>query len=439
MDLNIDVNNLRSQVCKNAHDMKIFDAILDMLTEIKPSSTLVPVDESPLIALKRKLMAEHIEHLVGRLMRNHDVGLTKLIIIRWFYTQKLLHEVHEVSEDPLLPFSQAQNIGLWHELSKDGVPVEKIKRIENLLHQMIQSSKGYLGGYLNELNVKTNRVLISYDGDIVDLTYGKYSISISKQAFDKLLGEYRKDLEKGRDLPTIALEGTKTEYKRSRSPKIPRTGTLGHLDKQELMYNRIFNVICRYQALYAPGYHASIPQKVFDILREHLHVSHEIFASPFNHTLDNYTSAYPDTDRYFGSKGNFFQVYPGLFKDGGSFEANPPFLEEHMTALALIIINSLNRGGVALSFVVIVPAWIDTVLYHIFMRSEYNVIPEKYVALGRHEHYYRNGAHCFNASDAMRKSNNKTLIFILQNKLGSEKFMVTAEMLVGLKESFCML
>jgi len=199
-----------------------------------------------------------------------------------------------------------------------------------------------------------------------------------------------------------------------------------------------FRMLCRYQSLYAPGYHAAIPYKTFMVLKQRLSVTHELFASPLNKTLDEYTSVYPDTDIPFGSKGNFFAEYPKLFERGGSFEANPPFLEEHMAALALIIIDSLLRYSVPLSFVVIVPAWTDTVLYHVLTQTKFNVLGNKgngFLSLDRHKHFYRNGADYLHAEE-LRKSSNRTLIFILQNEAGKRDYPVTELFLNELMDSF---
>ncbi len=52
-------------------------------------------------------------------------------------------------------------------------------------------------------------------------------------------------------------------------------------------------------------------------------VRHECFASPLNRNFDvpRFSSLFPDTDRFFGSTGSFFQ----LPLDSGSYEVNPPF------------------------------------------------------------------------------------------------------------------
>lgn len=81
----------------------------------------------------------------------------------------------------------------------------------------------------------------------------------------------------------------------------------------------------------------------------------ELFASPLNASTQLYCSAHPDVDPLFGSCGDFFQFTPWR----GSFEANPPFVEELLVAMVRRIELSLCRSPEPLSFAVIVPKWDD--------------------------------------------------------------------------------
>eukprot|EP00951_Prasinocladus_malaysianus_P017748 scaffold140340_cov39-Prasinocladus_malaysianus.AAC.1 len=79
----------------------------------------------------------------------------------------------------------------------------------------------------------------------------------------------------------------------------------------------------------------------------------ECFASPLNCYFGSFCSAFPDTDGVFGSVGSFFDFCPS----GGSFEANPPFVPELMSAMARHMEALLQAASQALSFVVVIPAW----------------------------------------------------------------------------------
>ena len=86
------------------------------------------------------------------------------------------------------------------------------------------------------------------------------------------------------------------------------------------------------------GLHAALPHKAFDLLNRKFRVTFECFASPFNCYFSQYCSAFPDIDCYFGSRGSFFEFRP----KSGSFQANPPFSEEVMLAMAEHMISLLN-------------------------------------------------------------------------------------------------
>ena len=341
-------------------------------------------------------MVNHMMDILEQWLNKYSKGNMRMILIRWFYTQKLSDYD---PKDPVFPINLNRNEGLWYEILKEKVPISEIPNIENLVQQL---SLSFIDRQITD--------------PILDVGYSSY-ITHNRNAVNVHSGGYR------------------TELSPDFYNKLKKMYTETGIGESTDLAKHIFNLLNRYQTLYAPGYHAAIPEKVFSLLRETLKVNHEVFASPFNNTMSSYTSAYPDVDKYFGSKGNFFEVCSELLKDGGSFEANPPFLEEHMAALAIIIEENLKRE-VPFSFVVIVPAWKDTLSYNIFMKSEYNLLPNGYIALERLYHYYRNGSQSFNVKDTLRKSNSNSLIFILQNKLGNLEYPVTDDLVVKLKRAF---
>ena len=65
-----------------------------------------------------------------------------------------------------------------------------------------------------------------------------------------------------------------------------------------------------------------MPPSVFSVLKSHLDVDGECFASPLNHQLPLYFSAFEDIDAAFGSLGSFCNTSA---IESGSWECNPPF------------------------------------------------------------------------------------------------------------------
>jgi phosphorylated CTD-interacting factor 1 len=102
-------------------------------------------------------------------------------------------------------------------------------------------------------------------------------------------------------------------------------------DRQAQFNTRVFNCLLRYETLakFDQGTQGSLPERVFDVLASDFGVDHECFASPLNVTARSFNSVFPDVDRFFGSKGSFFDFWP----DTGAYEANPPFDEGSVAAM----------------------------------------------------------------------------------------------------------
>ncbi len=132
-------------------------------------------------------------------------------------------------------------------------------------------------------------------------------------------------------------------------------------------------MIARYETLSGKtdGYQMAFPDPGFQWLRDKLDVKIECFASPLNCWNQRICSVARDTDSFFGSLGNFFLFEgftggrltaedPGQPVKGGSFEANPPFVESVMNDMAKRIEYILTTyKEYPFSFAVIVPAWTD--------------------------------------------------------------------------------
>lgn len=132
-------------------------------------------------------------------------------------------------------------------------------------------------------------------------------------------------------------------------------------------------MISRYETLSGAtdGYQMAFPDPGFQWLRNKMGVKVECFASPLNCWNQRICSVARDTDQFFGSLGNFFlfEGYTGGVVTegdegepvrGGSFEANPPFVESVMNDMAKRIEYLLSKyAEYPFSVTVIVPAWTD--------------------------------------------------------------------------------
>ena len=92
---------------------------------------------------------------------------------------------------------------------------------------------------------------------------------------------------------------------------------------EAFLLQRIFMMEQRYFAISEckSSPQAALPEAFFRVLQSEFGVDTEIFASPLNRTLPRFCSLFVDVDKYFGSLGSAFDLFP----DQGSFEMNPPF------------------------------------------------------------------------------------------------------------------
>lgn len=178
--------------------------------------------------------------------------------------------------------------------------------------------------------------------------------------------------------------------------------------KGETVLDDVYRLCLRYEALSGPetGLQVAVAPRVFKYLRT-LGVSCECFASPFNATLNNYYSAFADTDKVFGSKGSFFDAN----LPSGFYEVNPPFAEAFMTRVVERLHHHL-RMDIPMSYICFVPGWDDSNSIRSLLDSKYAVRVMKFSS--KQALFTRNGKPFAIPSG--------TYVCVLQNKSGSIKW-----------------
>lgn len=206
----------------------------------------------------------------------------------------------------------------------------------------------------------------------------------------------------------------------------------------KLFLSRVWCLLRRYQTFFGPNQyegimlHGALPSQVFDCLHDNFGVTVECFASPLNCYFKHYSSAFSDTDCYFGSVGPILQFFPVK----GSFEANAPFAEELMEAMVGHFEKLLGQSNEPLSFIVFVPEWRDPTPIAI-LRMETSPFKRKQVLVPAFEHYYRSGLqHTAPIKDIRHKAVHGTLIFFLQNDPGHALWGPTQPRLQRLIQAF---
>jgi len=182
----------------------------------------------------------------------------------------------------------------------------------------------------------------------------------------------------------------------------------------------LFQLLHRYQMIEGIGYQMALPTDMFKCVSDDFGVHHECFASPLNHYFTSYTSAFPDVDIPFGSKGSFFDFYP----QEGSFEVNPPFIEEILAATVARILALLARAEEAkkpMSFILFTSAWDDTPA--ILWASD-SPFCRKQSRMMKGKHYYKRGDQHIQRKPYMRAGAD-SFVFFLQTSEGAKKWTIT--------------
>eukprot|EP01064_Diplonema_japonicum_P030383 TRINITY_DN5165_c0_g1_i4.p1 TRINITY_DN5165_c0_g1~~TRINITY_DN5165_c0_g1_i4.p1 ORF type:complete len:426 (+),score=72.58 TRINITY_DN5165_c0_g1_i4:404-1681(+) len=200
-----------------------------------------------------------------------------------------------------------------------------------------------------------------------------------------------------------------------------------HKGSEESFDSDVFKVVLRYDSLGGHGYQAGLTGEAFDVLHKSMNVTCEAFASPLNCRYRKYCSAFPDTDAVFGSLGNFFDISP----QEGSYEANPPFVPETMTACAEHIDMLLSSATGALSFVVIVPVWKEVQAWTQLTTSPHLVSS---FTISARQHSFTDGAQYIRPA-LHRPSSYDSGVFVLQNNKGKEAYPVPETLEADLKNA----
>lgn len=189
---------------------------------------------------------------------------------------------------------------------------------------------------------------------------------------------------------------------------------------------RLFCCLKRYDAVGGPTYQCSVTSMTFCALETAFGTVKECFASPFNHNSPLYWSAFPDTDGFFGSLGDFFASLDSrLVQEGGVFYANPPFVEEYMERL-MECVQTMLELPVPVTFAVMLPTWTDTECYAWMQRSIYTRL---HLVLPAGQHEYVDGRQQIDTKRLRKRHISPfcSSFFILQNEEGSARCEVDDE------------
>ena len=115
----------------------------------------------------------------------------------------------------------------------------------------------------------------------------------------------------------------------------------------------IFCLVFRYSYIDSGNQQLAIDKKIKDMFAVY-GVDFELFGSAINAWSNHYCSLFYDIEKYFGSKGNFFEIDISQ----GIYWCNPPYDNTIMENAALKLNNALRKNK-NICFIVTIPVWDD--------------------------------------------------------------------------------
>jgi len=333
--------------------------------------------------LLKDLISTKLEklHLKDQTFSNINTKIAHSLVRNFILTQKL------IDFDNLNTIINNINNIYPYDLLNKNIDKKDINDIINLFNNIL------LCYTKDPLVIKSSNIIISREQYYINLKYGTSCYDIHIKVFNRLKSVY-----------------TQLNFDKN------ITDIQENSNYQKLFNERLLKMLIKNKSIQL---HTGLSFKYFELIKKHLDVNFELFSSPINNYLSNYTSAYPDVDKYFGSRGNFFEVYPNLFYRGGSYQAFPPRIEEYIGVFSIIILDQLKNNNNPLSFFVVIPTWPDSQACDLLLNSEYvihKVINKKQIA--------HNGE-C---------SNQNLSFIILQNESGKDKYKVSKELIDELNQ-----
>lgn len=394
------------------------------------NQTITLLDEHPSLIAKRRLAFNRLDQRLQRLCREAGSRMPVNAFQRWGFSQRSIQrqsmqEMHEsinLSVDPLLPINPGIDDALSWELERGKLTKAASQHVaQQIATECAAEAKRLLELKKQSLKLTVNYSSIEIQADVsrqgVQYIHVRYTgegdaslrhdIRLNQTHFDKLQRLYAKHTLNESNWQSL------------------------NLIANDQFRHRLYCCLARYDTIAGAGYQAAMPETAFDYCADTWSVTTECFASPLNCYMPQFHSAFIDTDRYFGSRGSFFT----LRADEGSYESNPPFLEEVMTPNAMFVLALLHRAEVqdkALMFVVVWPGWDDCAAYELLMKSPFLT---EFIDLAASEHRYKEGFQ-HRAEFLYRQSVAKSFVFLMQTSAAKKKWPVTADQVQTFRQKF---
>jgi phosphorylated CTD-interacting factor 1 len=154
----------------------------------------------------------------------------------------------------------------------------------------------------------------------------------------------------------------------------------------------LFEMGFNYYLLDGHSFQWCVPPKVMSVLDRYLVINGELFASPINSHFSPYYSLF-QIDCLFGASGQFFQIKE---LTEGTFEVNPPFIEQLFIDSSRIIIDCLEQAqetGRDLLFIYLMPNWSDSQGYQRLKDPHNGYLIDEIILPEKGHFYYQYSKH----------------------------------------------
>lgn len=372
----------------------IINTCVTLVTDSLNIADVKDEEDTPALAVARYEEVKKLGKILIKLTKN----CTKIqkepskALCRFLFSSKLAEPKNHTS-DPLLSFLPD---GVYLDKSICSELKDKPEYALMVCDQLCTASRQAVSN-LNILKTQpsTSKVELRRDAETWWVSWGDASICIEDGLLSRLQRMYRKTLTMTDNAP---------------------------LDQN--FQRRLFCILMRYQSLGGQDnmitkggcFHEAsklFSSTTWSAFRD-LGVTKECTASPFNSSAPTFWSAFADTDCFFGSKGNFLDASDTELREGGSFMADGPPVEETLELLEKRIHKVIEQNTNPTSFVVGYPPWRD-------MNCWKNLINSKYLV--------------FHLDNCRVDHFGHMSLFILQNKNGKGTWPVTPAIQMKLKSS----
>lgn len=310
-----------------------------------------------------------------------QAALLRLIITEKTFANQNLVNINLNLTDPVIP--EFNNDIALEQFKKELLECN-LQTIDNIINDIKLVSNKYIEKIKNITNKfnKNNKFNSKNKGKLVcyySNEHNKYIFEYTKQKKQTFKPKYQNNQSfnnknnKNVSMFTININKNIYEYLQSKID-VNYSNSYDSCDYTAKNYenSRIFIVWLRYINLsnWDDAYQLRINYDFYKFLKHEFNVNLELMASPINFQFNLYCSLFYDTDKYFGSLGNYVDVIHNS-NITGIIYINPPYIELIQNNIVAKILHELNKEDRELGCILFLAYWPDSKSYNQVLNSKY--------------------------------------------------------------------